>query len=350
MIRDTGLAVGIIRDQRYLEHKTGHVHPEHPKRLRAVYRMLDHDFAPGLIDIEPEMATMEQLEFVHTPAHIEKVLKTADHNFTSLAPDTPASAKTYLSACLAVGGCIRGLEALFSGQCDVCFSLVRPPGHHALPNRANGFCIFNNLGITARFAHKRYNTRRILILDYDVHHGNGLNELFYEQREVFYFSTHDIGLYPYTGDWKETGIGEGEGYTVNVPVPRTVEDQEFLYLYRELLGSVIRRYRPELILVAAGFDAHKEDPIGRSQLTELAFQGLSELLLELREEVDRPPLLFALEGGYDPPTLARCVRRTLEGLLGEPPRESIMGEGSERVNELVEKARQVHRRYGVWVD
>jgi len=135
--------VGIIRDERYLEHKPGHIHPEHPIRLKAVYRMLDRDFQKGLIKIKPEAAPLELIELVHTPAYIKKVLKTAEHDYTSLAPDTPVSSKSYLAAWLVVGGCLKGLDALISGECDFCFSLVRPPGHHALPERAGGFCIFN---------------------------------------------------------------------------------------------------------------------------------------------------------------------------------------------------------------
>ncbi len=344
------LKVGIVRDERYLEHKTGHMHPDHPNRLKAVYQMLDTDFPSGLIHVRPEPATLEHLELVHTPAYIDKVLKTADHKLTSLDPDTPASEKTYLAAWLAVGGCLKGLEALLSGQCHVCFPLVRPPGHHALPDRAGGFCIFNNLGITARFAMNQHGFQRILIVDWDTHHGNGLSDLFYGEKEVLYLSTHDTGLYPHTGDWVETGKGEGEGYTINIPVPAALEDQEILFLYQEILVPVMRRYAPELILVPAGFDAHYQDPVGRSRLTEAFFRRLTHLILNLRSEVNDPPILLALEGGYDPQALASCVREVLKALTGEGHQESLSGEGTKRAAELVQKARKVHSGYGVWVD
>jgi len=343
------LKVGVIRDERYLEHKTGHIHPEHPNRLKAVYQMLERDFAHGLIEIEPEPATLEQLELVHSPPYIEKVLKTADYKSTSLAPDTPASAKTYLAAWLAAGGCLKGLEALLSGQCDICFPFIRPPGHHALPDRAGGFCIFNNLGITARWGMKRHGLQRILIIDWDIHHGNGIQDLFFGEKEVLYLSSHDTGLYPYTGDWEETGNGGGEGYTINLPVPRELEDREFLHLYQEILGPVVRKYGPELILVAAGFDAHHEDPVGRSRLTEASFRGLTHLLLELRSEIDHPPILFALEGGYDPQALALSVRAVLVELTSDGPDEKFIGEETQRTGELMEKARRIHGKYGVWV-
>ncbi len=345
-----GLRVGVVRDERYLDHKPGHTHPEHPRRLRAVYRMLDEDFPGGLMRLGPELASLEQLERVHSSAYIERVLKTSEHDFTSLAPDTPASAKTYLAAWLAVGGCVKGLEALMAGECEACFSLVRPPGHHALPDRAGGFCIFNNLGITARIAMGVYGLERILLVDWDVHHGNGLNNLFYEEKKVLYFSSHDPHLYPYSGGWEDTGRGEGEGYTVNIPLPRELEDEEWLYIYREVLGPMVRRYAPQLILVDAGFDGHHDDPIGRSRFTEKAYGWLTRLFLDLREEVDKPPLLLALEGGYNPRALAGCVREVLMVLTGKAERENLPAGETERSRNMVKRLRAIHGKHGVWVD
>ena len=342
--------VGIIRDERYLEHKPGHIHPEHPGRLKAVYRMLDRDFQEGLIKIEPEPASLELIELVHTPAYIKKVLKTAEHNYTSLAPDTPVSSKSYLAAWLAVGGCLKGLDALISGECDFCFSMVRPPGHHALPERAGGFCIFNNMGITAKYAGRHYGLRRILIIDWDIHHGNGLNDLFYEDKNVLYFSSHDPLLYPYSGDWSMTGSGEGEGYTINIPLPREFTDEEIFHLYKEILGPVFKRYRPELILVDAGFDAHKDDPIGRSMLTEQAFRRLTELLLELRSPLDHPPVLFALEGGYNPGALARSVKEVLMVLTGRNEKEAIPAGMTLQVERILKKVSHIHAKHKVWAN
>ncbi len=331
------IRTAIIRDDRYLDHKTGHVHPEHPSRLKAVYRMIDADFGTDLITIHPEPASLEVLELVHTPVYIEKVLKTAEHDFTSLAPDTPVSAMSYLSAWLAVGGCIRGLDALMSGECEACFALIRPPGHHALSDRAGGFCIFNNLGITARYALEKYELGRILIIDWDIHHGNGIQELFYEEKEVLYFSSHDPLLYPYTGHWEEIGSGSGSGYTVNIPLPRELEDREFLYLYREVLGSIVLNYQPELILIAAGFDAHHDDPIGRSRLNEATFGSLMSLVLELRAEVGNPPILLALEGGYNPKALANCVKEVFDVLTDRKNKEYPVAEKTRRGAKLVKK-------------
>ncbi len=341
--------VSVIKDEIYLEHKPGHTHPEHPHRLRTIYRMLEKDFGDGLIVIEPAMASLDQLELVHTSTYIKKVLKTAEHNYTSLSPDTPASAGTFKAACLAAGGCLDGLSALVSERCNICFSLIRPPGHHALPDRAGGFCIFNNIGITARYAIKKYGMRRILIMDWDVHHGNGVNDLFYNCKEVLYMSTHDKFLYPYTGDREETGRGEGEGYTINIPIPREFHDEDLFHLYKLVSTPVIERFRPELILVCAGFDAHRNDPIGRSRMTEKGFGWLTRLFLALRKEIDCPPVLFALEGGYDFRSLTACAREVLNAMTGNNHGDALPKVPSQRAASLVEKTRHIHSKYGVWV-
>jgi len=342
MTGSMALKIGIIRDDRYLEHMPGHTHPEHPSRLRALHRLLDTEFPHGLERIPPEFATLEVLELVHSSAYIKKVLKTADHKFTSLAPDTPASSKAYLSAWLAVGGCLKGLEALVAGQCDVCFAMVRPPGHHALADRAGGFCIFNNLGITARYAINRFGFRRILIVDWDVHHGNGIQDLFYREKKVLYFSTHDMLLYPYSGNLEEIGTGLGRGYTINIPLARDLQDGDILYIYREILTPVVQKYAPDLILVVAGFDAHHKDPIGRMTLTESVFGGLTRLLLHLRAMAKDPPILFALEGGYSIRGLVDSVRRVLQVLTAPGPHEKVSGGGTAKAAHLVESVRQIH--------
>lgn len=344
------LSVGIIRDPAYLEHKTGHTHPEHPRRLGALYEMLDSEFSENLLQIKPLPVTLEQLELAHSAAYIKMVLKTADHPFTSLAPDTPTSRNSYLAAWLAVGGCLQGLNALMSGTCDVCICLVRPPGHHALPNRAGGFCIFNNLAVVARYAEKRHDLSRILVVDWDVHHGNGLNDIFYHEKEVLYFSSHDKLLYPYTGEWEQTGQGEGQGYTINIPLPRTLNDAEFFELYRKVLHPVSLRYRPQLILVAAGFDSHHLDPIGRSELTEQVFGWLTHLLMALRSRIGDPPIMMALEGGYHPRALVLCLRQVLRTLIAKESEPRYPAVSTRQVEQLVQKVRRVHAKHGVWSD
>jgi acetoin utilization deacetylase AcuC-like enzyme len=340
--------IAVVRDDRFLAHKTGHAHPENPARLKAVYRMLDREFGERLIHLPAQLATLEQLELVHTPVYIKKVLTTAEHDFTSLAAHTPVSAQTYLSAWLAAGSCLAGIEALMSGDCGICLCLVRPPGHHALADRAAGFCVFNNLAIAARYAIQRHGIQRVLIIDWDVHHGNGIQDIFYREKAVFYFSTHDRLLYPFTGDFSEAGSEDGSGYTLNIPLPREIADADLLYIYWAVLGPLLSAYRPQLILVSAGFDAHQQDPIGRLKLSAAVYGRLTELILGLRTGPDPPPILLSLEGGYQPKALADCVREVLRALLAgspaakAPPAETRLGA------QLVAKARQIHSAFCVW--
>ena len=345
-----GISLGVVRDERYLEHKTGLIHPEHPNRLKYLYRLLDNEFPASLIDIEAQPVGLEYLELVHTPFYIKKVLNTADRGFTNLAFDTPASAQSYMAAWLAVGGCIRSVEALLAGQCRVAFSLVRPPGHHALNDRAGGFCIFNNLAVTARYAMKKRGLKRILIIDWDVHHGNGLQDVFYSEKEVLYVSSHFTSIYPHTGEWEEAGAGQGEGCNVNLPLSVGMEDDDVLYLYQEVLGPVIRRFRPELIMIAAGFDLHHLDSMSRSNVTENAFRRLIRLVLDVSGDVDNPPLMLALEGGYKLPGLVNSVREVIRELITYEKANGCANEPTERAAAIIEKARRIHSSYGVWAD
>jgi len=346
----TGMKTGIVRDDRYLVHKPGYNHPEHPRRLKAVYDALDRYHNDNLITVVPEPVTLETLELVHTPFYIDKVLKTAEHDFTSLAIDTPASSMTYLASWLAVGGCIKAIDDFFAGRYDVCVALVRPPGHHAMKNSAGGFCIFNNLGVAARYASKQYSLKRVMIVDWDVHHGNGINDLFYEDSDVFYLSTHDILLYPYTGNFEDVGTGEGEGYTVNIPIYRDMKDEDFVYIYQRVLTPAVLSYRPQLILVAAGFDAHHDDPIGRCNLTEQAFSWLADFLLGLRKEIKKPPVLFALEGGYQPGALASSVMALIRGLTEDTPCLDTPEPKTEQPLKIVDRVMEIHRKFGFLVE
>ncbi|MBW2095640.1 MAG: histone deacetylase [Deltaproteobacteria bacterium] len=344
------MKVGIVRDNRYLDHKPGNTHPEHPRRLKAVYDALDRDFHQDLATISPEPTTLEALEMVHTTSYIDKVMKTADQTFTNLAPDTPASSMTYLASWLAVGGCLKGLEGVLSGRYDACFALVRPPGHHARVDGAGGFCIFNNLGITAKYAIMHHHLERVLIIDWDIHHGNGINDFFHEEEKVLYFSTHDLLLYPYTGNFEDAGKGAGEGYTVNLPLSREMEDEDFLSVYNTVMIPLIERYRPQLILVAAGFDGHHDDPLGKCRFTAKMYYRLTALLLKGRKKAGEPPLLLALEGGYQPSALARCVGEVLACLTHGKTDDHIPEPRSDLALEIVQKAKDIHKKFGVWVD
>ncbi len=341
--------VGVTRDDRFAGHKTGHSHPESPARLRSVYRMLDQSFVDALLTVTPEPATLDQLERVHTAAHVKKILKTAEQKITSLAPDTPVSNQSYLAAWLAAGACVQGVDLLLEGACRSFFALVRPPGHHALPDRATGFCLFNNLAVAARHARARHGLKKILIIDWDVHNGNGLNDVFYAENSVFYLSSHDLMLFPYSGTIEETGTGQGRGFTLNLPLDRAFTDNDMASIYQAVLEPVFARYAPDLVMVAAGFDAHVDDPLGRSHWTEKAYFLLTRLIRDLADQHGRPPLLLSLEGGYDPGANAASVKSVLNALISDQPNapDLLPPDHPALVNDLLEAVREVHRPYGV---
>jgi acetoin utilization deacetylase AcuC-like enzyme len=227
---------------------------------------------------------------------------------------------------------------------------VRPPGHHALPDRAGGVCILHNLAITARYAVTSQGFRRVLIVDWDIHHGNGIQEVFYKESEVFYFSTHDVLLYPYTGHGRETGEGAGLGYNLNIPLPRQAKDPDVAHLYREVLTRLSKRLKPDLILVSAGFDGHRRDPIGRSLWTEDVFKQLTRCLLYVGKKIAQVPVLFVLEGGYEPISLANCVHGVIKELLDGNPDIEPPDHRSRLAEKLIDKARTRHASFGVWTD
>lgn len=343
------LRVGATMDDRFLEHKTGHAHPEHPRRLAEIHRMIEREFKDRLMLVRAEPATVEQVETVHTPGHVRRILKTAEQRMSSMAPDTQVSARTYMAAWLAAGACIQGIDLLFNDSVDAFFALVRPPGHHALADRAGGFCIFNNIAIAARYAMKRFGLERILVIDWDIHHGNGINDLFYNERRLYYYSTHDLLLYPYSGRTQDVGDGPGRGYTMNIPIPREMTDDDMVYLYNQTLLPVLSGYRPQLIMVAAGFDAHADDPIGKCGFTENIYGRIIRLVMDffLRGGRPMPPLFLALEGGYDPRALTATVRTVLmalieNGIFLKPP-DSADAPVMERIRDIG----SIHTPYGI---
>lgn len=342
-----GIKIGIARDDRFLEHKTGHFHPEHPKRLDAIYRMLDREFAGRLHTYSALPAAMDLVEAVHSPEHIRRILKTAEQHVTNLAPDTPVSAKSYMAAWLAAGSCIQGVDVLLNGECTSFFALLRPPGHHALANRAGGFCIFNNVAIAARYALNHHRLERILVIDWDIHHGNGIQALFYHDPRVLYVSTHDLMLYPYSGEPEQTGTDWGEGYTINAPLGRSMTDDDIIWLYQAILSPVIESYRPELIMISAGFDAHRDDPLGRSQWSEAAYTGITRLLIHAKKGVGDPPIFLALEGGYNPGALVNSVHSVLLELFENESEMPDVSPTYEKTTHLVHQLLKIHSKYGL---
>ncbi len=343
---------GIVRDERYIEHVTDDYHPENPNRLRAIYAMLQQgDMGNQFTEIPPRPATREELEMVHLPSYIDLIASTAGQPARRLDPDTVASPKSYEAARLAVGGVLEAIEAVLQGKIDNAFALVRPPGHHAESNRAMGFCIFNNIAVGAKYVMKIHGMERILIIDWDVHHGNGTQNTFYEDPKVLYFSTHRYGFfYPGTGAPAEVGSGKGERFTVNVPMSPGSGDAEYGNVFLHIIRPIALSYEPQLILVSAGFDTYSRDPLGGMGMTERGYARLTNIIMDMAERTCGGKIVITLEGGYDLDGLATSVKAVLRELsgnstidVGECERDER--DGYEGISDRLDKIRDYHRRY-----
>lgn len=305
--------IGIVRDQRFLEHKTGIHHIEVPRRLEAIYSMLDaNGLSSSFCLIPPRFACPEDIELVHSPEYIDKILDTAGEPLRYLDPDTVTSERSCEVAFLAAGGVLEALDRVFAGEVDTAFALIRPPGHHAERDRQMGFCLFNNIAIAAAYALRTYRLERILIVDWDVHHPNGTQHIFEKTSQVLLFSTHRFPFFPGTGSLAETGIGEGRGFTVNVPLPAKQDDRDFSLIYQQLFEPLAHEYSPQLVLVSAGFDTHIDDPIGGMNVTEKGYRFLTDAVLRVADATCGGKIVFLLEGGYDLGALRKSVRAVLE--------------------------------------
>jgi acetoin utilization deacetylase AcuC-like enzyme len=336
-------------DPRYLEHIAGFQHIESPLRLEAVQAMLQETgLERRLIQVAPRMATRADLRLVHSPELIDQVEATSERDFTSLDPDTLASRESFEVASLAAGGCLALLDATLAGEVEGGFAFVRPPGHHATPRRAMGFCLFNNVAIAAAHALLHHNLSRILIVDWDLHHGNGTQDAFWQRPEVLYFSTHQYPYYPGSGALRECGAGPGEGFTVNVPLPGGLGDADYVAVFERLLVPVAEAFRPQLVLCSAGFDALEGDPLGAMQVSPEGFAALARIVLRIARAHAQGRALFVLEGGYSLRGLALASHHVLHELLGDPPPgvDALFGqEPSERGRRVIEEVVKVQRRW-----
>ena len=312
------MKTGIVKHDLYLEHKTEIFHPESPYRLQSIYAMLESvDFAGSLVKIEPRYANLDEILLVHDPHYVDRVLDSAEKPRVRFDPDTVTSPKTYKVAWMAVGGVVEAIRVVLRGEVRNAFALVRPPGHHAMRDRAMGFCIFNNLAIGARVALVSHGLSRVLILDWDLHHGNGIQEIFYDDPHVLYFSLHRHPYYPWTGAAEEVGKGPGKGYNVNVPLEQGCSDPDYGNIFRHLLLPIARSYKPEIILVAAGFDTHHNDPLRSMNVTQAGFARMTGLLMDLAAELCGGRMVLALEGGYNSEALRDSVAMVLWELIGK---------------------------------
>ncbi|HVN95990.1 MAG TPA: histone deacetylase [Syntrophorhabdaceae bacterium] len=312
------MTVGIVKHPIYLKHLTDEYHPESPKRLEHVYAMLETLDQQGLAYVSPRMATPEEIALVHDLPYIESIARAGGKPMHHLDPDTVSSPKTYEAALMAVGGLLQLADAIQSSEVDTGFALVRPPGHHAERSHAMGFCIFNNIAIAAKYLENKYGLKNILLVDFDLHHGNGTQHTFYQDRTVLYFSTHQYPYYPGTGSLDEVGEGDGRGYTINVPMSGGMGDEDYIYAFKDVLVPVSEMYKPEMVLVSAGFDTYYDDPLGGMAVTETGFAAMTRILLDIAKKHCNGQALFALEGGYDLRGLASSVRAVIAELMGKP--------------------------------
>ena len=334
---------GIVTDRRYMEHGAGHAHPESPERLAVIYEMLGQpDMTDKFTPIPTRAATVDELALIHRRAYIESVAGTAGRTFTSLDPDTSTTAASFEAARLAVGGLLNAIDAVLAGELDNAFALVRPPGHHAETDRAMGFCLFNNVAIGAMHAITQRNLQRILIVDWDLHHGNGTQHSFYEDSRVLYFSTHQYPYYPGTGALNENGRGAGLGYTINVPLQPGADNASYLEIFRRILQPVALKFRPELILVSAGFDIYEQDPLGGMEVTPEGFARLTRILMDIADEACQGRLVMTLEGGYHLQGLTWAVKKVLQEMrddsradVATPP--PLSEKGGFREDPLIER-------------
>lgn len=311
------MKTGVVRDPIYLEHDTGTYHPESHYRLQTLYEMLDDADMASLRHVSPRRATMDEIRYIHTENYVRHVSSLENRARASLDPDTPLSPKSFQAALFAVGGVLTGIDLLMQGELDNCFALIRPPGHHAEADQGQGFCIFNNVGVGAEYTMRRYGLERVLIVDWDLHHGNGTQHSFYQDDRVLYFSTHQYPYYPGTGGLRETGKGKGEGFTVNVPMEIGYGDQEFYTVFKKILEPIARSFSPQLVLVSAGFDAYVIDPLGGMELTPAGYAALTQVVMDIAADCAGGKLLLALEGGYNLDGLRHCVKLVLQQLMGQ---------------------------------
>jgi len=334
----------VVEDPRYQLHRAPDGHPERPERLVAVGQAIARR-QDELARLEPRAAEDTELLRVHPPAHLAGIAEAVRMAPAQLDADTYVSRESLDVARLAAGASVDLARAVARGEAPSGLAAVRPPGHHAEAERAMGFCLFNNVAVAARALQREEDADRVLILDWDVHHGNGTQHLFEADRDVLYFSTHQYPYYPGTGAFHEAGRGEGLGATVNVPMPAGCGDEVYTGVARRLLAPVVRGFRPDVILVSCGFDAHAVDPLASMDLTGAGFLALARIVRALADDVCGGRVALVLEGGYAAEGLDEGTSAVLQALLEEPPAQLATGgqpDPGSPLRALIEGCRSVH--------
>jgi acetoin utilization deacetylase AcuC-like enzyme len=349
----------LVYSETYLKHFTGSMHVENSSRLKIAVNALE---SFGLIEenkfmvLEPRMADASEIEAVHSSRYVEEVRKFCGSGGGYYDGDTYLSKESYDVALLAAGGCLKACEEVFSGRFKRAFALIRPPGHHAgvdgaaLGAATNGFCVFNNVAVMASYALSRKLAKRVMILDFDVHHGNGTQEIFDASPDVLYVSLHQRGIYPGTGFEYDVGSGEGKGYTVNIPLPSRCDDEIYLKVLSEIVKPVAEQFKPELMLISAGYDPHHTDLIGGMLLSSQGFSRMVSFAVEIAERYGRGRVIGCLEGGYSAEALSKGLPASLAALIGEKLEVSDEAARSQDrakniANELIKSLKEILGEY-----
>ena len=310
----------LVSSPRFAEHQTPPGHPERPERAQVMDAVAARWRAQGGEVVAPREATHEQLARVHDVHYITRISELRDRA-VALDPDTYTSPETYEISLLAAGAAIDAVERAMSGSHAYTFALMRPPGHHAEHAHAMGFCLFNNVAVAAAHARQTLGAKRVAIVDYDVHHGNGTQHIFDRDASVLYLSTHQFPYYPGTGAVEEIGIGPGEGFTVNLPLASGGTDADYQHVFDRVALPILRQFAPALLLVSAGFDAHQRDPLATMRATEAGFAAMTMALRRVADECCHGRMALMTEGGYDLKALdasLEAVVQTLSGSAHEP--------------------------------
>jgi len=313
--RGAPAAVAFVYHEGCLDHSNGAGHPERPERVGALRTHFEkRGLLGGLLQVRQDEAPVESLTRVHDSGYVASIREACRRAPARLDPDTGVSEGSWRAALLSAGGALAACDAVMDGRARAAFACTRPPGHHAEPDRAMGFCLFNNVAVAARHLQDRHGVGRLAIVDWDVHHGNGTQHTFEADDSVLYVSTHQHPFYPGTGGADEIGTGRGRGFTLNIPLPSGSGDTEYLAAFRDTIRPALDRFRPEAILISAGFDAHRADPLAGMQVSEEGYAAMTGVLLEVARAHARGRVISVLEGGYDLHALTKSVIAHLRAL------------------------------------
>ncbi len=336
----------VVVDKEFLKHRPGDSHPERPARVKVLLDLADELDRGKFQLLAPKPAHRADIEATHGKDYVRLIEATAAHDVYALDGDTITCRDSFGVSILAVGGLLQLIDAIAAKEVQNGFALVRPPGHHALRHRAMGFCLFNTMAIATEYVKRAHAAKKVMIMDWDVHHGNGTQDAFYDDPSVLFISTHQFPFYPGSGAVNEVGVDAGAGFTLNIPLPAGCADAEYLQVFHELVVPAAERFQPDWILVSAGFDPHRRDPLGGMGVTEEGFAAMARQLLMLAEKFADRRIAFLLEGGYDLAGLKNSVAAVLNVM--QRPSSPVIASGKlseSRLEPLIRRIRHVHENY-----